>query len=70
LTEIETNPNIYIKTNCDRLAQILMNLIDNAVQSSEPQAPIIIKLTQAETQTMIQVNDSGWHSSGVTGGHR
>jgi len=52
------------------LAQILMNLIDNAVQSSEPQVPIIIKLTQAETQTMIQVNDSGWHSSGVTGGHR
>jgi signal transduction histidine kinase len=57
--EVEVVPNLYIKTDRSRLTQALLNLIDNAVKYSKPQEPIIIKLTQTEAQTMIQVIDSG-----------
>ncbi len=43
----------------DRLKQVLINLIDNAVKYSEPDQPIRLTLTQTEEQAMIQVSDRG-----------
>ncbi|OLP18206.1 two-component sensor histidine kinase [Leptolyngbya sp. 'hensonii'] len=43
----------------DRLKQVLINLIDNAVKYSGPDQPILLKLGQAEGQATIQVCDQG-----------
>jgi heavy metal sensor kinase len=43
----------------DRLKQVLINLIDNAVKYSEPDQPIILKLNRTAEQAIIQVCDRG-----------
>ncbi|MBW4552130.1 MAG: HAMP domain-containing histidine kinase [Aphanocapsa sp. GSE-SYN-MK-11-07L] len=43
----------------DRLKQVLINLIDNAVKYSEPDQPILLKLSQIDEQAVIQVCDRG-----------
>ena len=43
----------------NRLKQILINLIDNAVKCSEPDQPITLTLEQTEQQVLIQVHDYG-----------
>ncbi|MBE9114272.1 HAMP domain-containing histidine kinase [Lusitaniella coriacea LEGE 07157] len=43
----------------NRLKQVLLNLIDNAVKYSDPEQPITLKLDRANQQTRIQVCDRG-----------
>jgi signal transduction histidine kinase len=43
----------------DRLKQVLINLIDNAVKYSAPEQPIILRLERVDRQTIIQVCDRG-----------
>lgn len=43
----------------DRLKQVLVNLIDNAVKYSEPDQPIDLSVEQTEQQAIIQVGDRG-----------
>lgn len=43
----------------DRLKQVLINLIDNAVKYSESDQAIILKLEQSDRQAIIQVCDQG-----------
>lgn len=43
----------------DRLKQVLINLVDNAVKSSPAQEPITLKLEARERQAVIQVCDQG-----------
>ncbi|MBR8836902.1 MAG: HAMP domain-containing protein [Stigonema ocellatum SAG 48.90 = DSM 106950] len=57
--EAETYP-IEAKIDYNRLKQVLLNLIDNAIKYSEPNTPVILKLAQRETQTIIQVCDQGY----------
>ena len=50
---------VTIKADNHRLKQVLLNLIDNAVKYSEPDTPVIVKLTENNRQAIIQVCDRG-----------
>ncbi len=53
------NEPIQIKADRNRLKQVLLNLIDNAVKYSEPTTPITIKLEKQPGQILLQVCDRG-----------
>jgi len=58
--EIQSDrPIVRGKVDRDRLTQVLINLIDNAVKYSDPEDPIVVKLAQTDEHTTIQVCDRG-----------
>jgi signal transduction histidine kinase len=57
--EAENKP-IMLKADSNRIKQILINLIDNAVKYSHPNTPIYLKLKQLENQVIIQIFDKGY----------
>ncbi len=60
ITVEETNYPIKAKADYSRLKQVLLNLINNAVQYSEANTTITIKLSQQLEQATIQVCDQGY----------
>ncbi len=50
---------IVMQVDYDRLAQVLVNLISNAVKYSPEECPVEVILKQCDTRTMIQVKDYG-----------
>ena len=50
---------VMIKADSNRLKQVLLNLIDNAVKYSEPGTPITVKIGSENNQAIIQVCDRG-----------
>lgn len=59
IIESATQP-IEVKADYNRLKQVLINLIDNAVKYSEPDTPITVKLNQQGSQAIIQICDQGY----------
>ena len=55
-----TNHTVEVKADYNRLKQVLLNLIDNAVKYSEPDSPVIVKLHQQREEAIIQVCDRGY----------
>ena len=53
------NDSIQVKADYNRLKQVLINLIDNAVKYSQPDTSVIVKLYQQES-AIIQVCDKGY----------
>lgn len=51
---------IQAKADYNRLKQVLLNLIDNAVNYSEANMPVVLKLNQSPDQAIIQVCDQGY----------
>ncbi len=57
--EVINNPIIKVKADYNRLKQVLLNLIDNAVNYSQADTPIVVKLNQSQKEALIQVCDWG-----------
>nr|WP_201280530.1 ATP-binding protein [Hassalia byssoidea] len=54
------NESLLVKADYNRLKQVLLNLIDNAVKYSQPDTTVIVKLYQQEESAIIQVRDKGY----------
>ena len=60
IVKVESSPRaIAIKADINRLKQVLLNLIDNAVKYSDSQQPVTVKLAQQNEKVTIQVCDRG-----------
>ena len=57
--QLEPADDARISADPDRLTQVLVNLIDNAVHAAGPQARIGIRLARASGGTVIDVSDDG-----------
>jgi len=56
---INTNTPIKVRADRDRLKQVLLNLIDNALKYSDSSASVMLELSQLGEQALIQVCDKG-----------
>ncbi|MDZ7961103.1 MAG: ATP-binding protein [Aulosira sp. DedQUE10] len=54
------NQLIEVKADYNRLKQVLLNLVDNAVKYSEAETPVIVRLNQQDKEAIIQVDDKGY----------
>ncbi|BAZ65782.1 two-component sensor histidine kinase [Fischerella sp. NIES-4106] len=63
---VNTEP-MEVKADYNRLKQVLLNLIDNAVKYSEPNTPIFLNANQQNKEIIIQVCDQGY---GITLQHQ
>jgi signal transduction histidine kinase len=56
--ELGENP-VIIKGDLNRLKQVMLNLIDNALKYSEIEQSVLIKVVEENEQAMIQISDRG-----------
>ena len=50
---------IEVKADRNRLKQVLLNLIDNAIKYSDPSQPVTLKLDRSGKRASVQVSDRG-----------
>jgi signal transduction histidine kinase len=57
--QVEATENIEAVVDRDRLKQVLINLIDNAIKYSTPEQPIDLIVERVDKQAVIRVRDRG-----------
>jgi len=60
ITIESSNQPIEVKADYNRLKQVLLNLIDNAVKYSDSETTVTVKFHQQADQAIIQVCDQGY----------
>ncbi len=56
---VEAKENIEAVVDRDRLKQVLINLVDNAIKYSKPEQPIDLIVERVDKQAVIRVRDHG-----------
>ncbi len=54
-----TTDPVFVNVDVNRLKQVLLNLIDNAVKYSEPEQPVLLNLETKENTALLAVSDYG-----------
>ena len=55
------NPgDVLVEMDLERIEQVLVNLIENAIKFSDPQTEIQIKIDEDPTHVTVAVQDGGW----------
>jgi signal transduction histidine kinase len=54
-----TAPRVAAKADRNRLKQVLLNLVENALKYSEPDQPVIVRLSQSGDWAEIEICDRG-----------
>lgn len=54
-----TESKIMVRADRDRLKQVLLNFMTNAIRYSDPESPITLRCSQTQTQALLQVQDQG-----------
>lgn len=55
----ESEGSIYINGNKDRLVQVVINLVNNAIRYSSPESEVKVKVSKTQTHARICVQDFG-----------
>ena len=56
---LQTHEPILMLADCERLAQVIVNLVSNAVKYSPEGSPVEVRVQRAETNALIAVKDNG-----------
>jgi len=59
ITLTSETPTINIIADCERLTQVVVNLVTNAVKYSPEGSEVQVRLSQSDTQACIEVRDHG-----------
>ncbi len=54
-----TTDSLIVQVDTNRLKQVLLNLIDNAIKYSEPESPVILALKKQDNTAILEVRDRG-----------
>lgn len=55
----EFDPRLFIKMDIDKMVQVFVNLINNAIESMEKSGEITIRLARVENKALVEVRDRG-----------
>lgn len=55
----EYNPDLFIQMDFDKMVQVFVNLIDNAIQSMDENGNVTIRLLKVENKAVVEVSDVG-----------
>nr|MCR4990850.1 HAMP domain-containing protein [Lachnospiraceae bacterium] len=56
---IFSGDQLYVKADCDKIKQVLYNLVDNAIKFSHPDSVIKIETSEKHNKVFVSVKDSG-----------